>query len=48
MINIVAKKATLTIEGTLITGLVHSVMEIKSSNPTRWIMTPYGEPRIAA
>jgi hypothetical protein len=42
------QKTTLTIEGTLVTGLVHSVMEVKSSNPTRWIMTLFGEPRIAA
>jgi hypothetical protein len=42
------QKTTLIIEGTLVTGLVHSVMEIKSSNPTRWIMKLFGEPRIAA
>ena len=29
-------------------GLVHSVLEVKSSNPTPWIMTLFGEPRIAA
>jgi hypothetical protein len=42
------QKTTLTIEGTLVTGLVHSVMEDKSSDPTRWIMMLFGEPRIAA
>jgi hypothetical protein len=42
------KKTTLNIEGTLVTGFVHSVLEVKSSNPTRWIMTLFGEPRIAA
>jgi hypothetical protein len=41
------KKTTLTIEGRLVTGLVHAVMEVKSSNPTRWIMPLFGEPRIA-
>jgi hypothetical protein len=42
------KKTTLTIDGTLVTGLVHSVMEVKSSNPPRWIMTLFGETKIAA
>jgi len=42
------QKTTLTIEGTLVTGLVHSVKEVKSSNPTRWIMTLFGETKIAA
>jgi hypothetical protein len=39
---------TLTIDGTHVTGLVHSVMEVKSSHPTRWIMTLFGETEIAA
>ena len=33
------QKTTLTIKGCLVTGLVRSVMEIKSSNPARWILT---------
>jgi hypothetical protein len=41
------KQTTLTVEGSLITGLVHSVMEVKSSNPTRWI-TVVAKPRVAA
>jgi hypothetical protein len=42
------QKTTLIIEGTLVTGLVHSVMEDNSSDPTRWTVTLFGEPRIAA
>jgi hypothetical protein len=42
------QKTTLTIEGSLVTGLVHSVMEVKSSNPTRWIVTVVAKPSIAA
>jgi hypothetical protein len=42
------QKTTLTIEGTLVTGLVRSVMEVQSSNPTRWIMTLFGKTKIAA
>jgi hypothetical protein len=42
------KKATLTLEGSLVTGLVCSVMEVKSSDPTRWIITVVAKPRIAA
>jgi hypothetical protein len=37
------KKTTLTVEGSLVTGLVHSVMEVKS-----WIITVVAKPRIAA
>src|SRR6202140_2933935 len=34
------QKTTLTVGGSLVTGLVRSVMEVKSpSNPTRWIVT---------
>jgi hypothetical protein len=33
------KKATLTLMGSTITGLVRSVMEDRSTNPTRWIVT---------
>jgi hypothetical protein len=43
-----SQKTTLTIEGSLVTGLVHSVMEVKSSNPTRWIVTVVAKPSIAA
>jgi len=42
------RKTTLTLEGSLVTGLVRSVMEVKSSNPTRWIITVIAKPRIAA
>jgi hypothetical protein len=43
-----SQKTTLTLRGVLITGLVHSVMEVKSSTPTRWIITVASNPRIAA
>jgi len=42
------QKTSLTIEGSLVTGLVHSVMEAKASNPKRWIITVIAEPSIAA
>jgi hypothetical protein len=42
------RKTTLTIEGSLVTGLVHSVREVKSSSATRWIITVVANPRIAA
>jgi len=42
------RKTSLTVEGWLVTGLVHSVMEVKSSNPTRWIITVIATPSIAA
>jgi hypothetical protein len=45
------RKTTLTVKGLLVTGLVHSVMEVKSSTPgtpTRWIVMVVGNPRIAA
>jgi hypothetical protein len=42
------QKTVLTVKGSLVTGLVHSVMEVRSSNPTRWIITVAGNPRIAA
>jgi len=42
------QKAAVTVEGSLVTGLVHSIMEDKSSNPTRWIVTVIAKPRIAA
>jgi hypothetical protein len=42
------QKTTLTLEGSLVTGLVRSVMEVKSSDPTRWIVTVIANPGIAA
>jgi hypothetical protein len=43
------QKTTVTVEGSLVTGLVRSVMEVKSSNPTRWIVTLLiAKPGIAA
>jgi hypothetical protein len=42
------RKTTLTVEGSLVTGLVRSVMEVKSSNPMRWIVTVIAKPSIAA
>jgi hypothetical protein len=42
------QKTTLTIEGSLVTGLVHSVMEARSGNPRRWIITVVAKPSIAA
>jgi hypothetical protein len=42
------QKTTLTLEGSLVTGLVRSVMEVKSSDPTRWIITVIARPSIAA
>jgi hypothetical protein len=33
------QKATLTLMGSTITGLVQSVMEDRSFSPTRWIVT---------
>jgi hypothetical protein len=38
------QRTTLTVSGSLVTGLVRSVMEVKSSNnPTRWIVTVAGK-----
>jgi hypothetical protein len=42
------QKTTVTVEGSPITGLVRAVMEVKSSNPTRWIVTVIATPGIAA
>jgi hypothetical protein len=42
------QKTTVTVEGSPVTGLVRSVMEVKSSNPTRWIVTVIARPSIAA
>ena len=32
----------------LVTGLVHAVMQVKSSNPTRWIITVGAKQGMAA
>jgi len=42
------RKTTLTVRGSTLTGLVHSVMEVQFSNPTRWIVKLIDKPRIAA
>jgi hypothetical protein len=42
------KKTTVTVEGALVTGLVRSVMEVRSSSPKRWIVTVIARPSIAA
>jgi hypothetical protein len=42
------QKTTVTVKGSLVTGLVRSVMEVKSSNPTRWIVTVVPKPLAAA
>jgi hypothetical protein len=38
------QKTSLTVGGWLVTGLVHSVMEVKSGNPTRWIIKVIAKP----
>jgi hypothetical protein len=43
-----ARTTTVTIEGSPVTALVRSVMEVKSSNPTRWIITLVAKPSMAA
>jgi hypothetical protein len=42
------KKTTVTVEGSPVTGLVRSVMEVRSSNPRRWIITVIAKSTIAA
>jgi len=42
------QKTTVTVEGSRVTGLVHSVKEVQSSNPRRWIVTVIARPSIAA
>jgi hypothetical protein len=42
------QKTTVTVEGSPVTGLVRSVMEVKSSSPTRWIITVIARPSLAA
>jgi hypothetical protein len=41
------QKARLTLMGSTVTGLVRSVMEDRSSRPTRWIVTVVAEQGIA-
>jgi hypothetical protein len=41
-------KTTVTVEGSPVTGLVRSVMEVQSSNPRRWLITVIAKPSIAA
>jgi hypothetical protein len=41
-------KTTLTVDGSPVTGIVHSVKEVASSSPVRWIVTVVAERRIAA
>jgi hypothetical protein len=38
------QKTILTVKGFLVTGLVHSVMEVKASGPTRWIVRVVAKP----
>jgi hypothetical protein len=42
------QKTNLTVKGSLVSGLVRSVMEVKSSNPTHWIITVVARPRLGA
>jgi hypothetical protein len=42
------QKTAVTVEGSLVTGMVRSVMEVESSNPMRWIITVVAKPSIAA
>jgi len=42
------QKTALTVSGSFLTGLVRSVMEVKSSYPRRWIITVVAKPSIAA
>jgi len=40
--------ATLTIEGSFVTGLVRSVKEVASSLPARWVITVATKTNVAA
>jgi hypothetical protein len=42
------QQTTLTVKGSLVTGLIRSVMEVKSGNRTRWIITVVAKPSLAA
>jgi hypothetical protein len=41
-------KTTLILNGLRVTGMVRSVMEVKSSNPTRWIVSVVPKEGVAA
>jgi hypothetical protein len=41
-------KTTVTVNGSPVTGIVHSVKEVASSSPARWIVTVVEKGRIAA
>jgi len=41
-------KAVLTVNGSLVIGIVHSVKEVKSSTPTRWVVAVVAKLGIAA
>jgi hypothetical protein len=41
-------KKALTVNGSLVVGIVHSVKEVKSSSPTRWVVTVVAKRSIAA
>ncbi len=42
------QKTILTVEGSAVAAQVRSVMEVKSSYPTRWIVTLVAKPNVAA
>jgi hypothetical protein len=42
------QKATVILNGLRVTGMVRSVMEVPSSNPTRWIISVVPKQGIAA
>jgi hypothetical protein len=42
------EKATVMLHGLPVTGMIRSVMEVKSSNPTRWIVSVIPKQGIAA
>ena len=42
------QKAIVMLNGLRVTGMVRSVMEVKSSNPTRWIVSVVPKQGIAA
>jgi len=42
------QKTTVTVEGSPVTGLVRSVMEVQSSKPRRWLITVIAKSSIAA
>jgi hypothetical protein len=41
-------KTTLTVDGSPVTGFVHSVREVASGTSTRWIVTLVSKGRMAA